>query len=64
VQDINPGNAASDPQDLVAMNNKLYFSADDGTHGRELWDPFLRHRDRDPPGRLHPLRYAGADADC
>src|SRR5262249_48623312 len=29
----------SDPAFLVAMNNKLYFSADDGTHGRELWDP-------------------------
>src|SRR5262249_1912356 len=39
VQDIRPGSAASDPTYLVGMNNKLYFSADDGTRGRELWDP-------------------------
>src|SRR5262249_6204727 len=39
VRDINPGSADSDPAFLVAMNNKLYFSADDGMLGRELWDP-------------------------
>lgn len=25
------------PQDIVVYNNKLFFSADDGTNGRELW---------------------------
>jgi ELWxxDGT repeat protein len=27
----------SKPQSLVNLNNELYFSADDGFHGRELW---------------------------
>jgi ELWxxDGT repeat protein len=39
VRDIYPGGVSSDPRDLVAMDNKLYFSADDGVHGRELWQP-------------------------
>src|SRR5262249_29165246 len=29
----------SDPDQLVAMNNKLYFNATDPEHGCELWDP-------------------------
>jgi ELWxxDGT repeat protein len=29
--------AASDPSDLVVLNDRLYFAADDGVHGRELW---------------------------
>ena len=36
VRDINPAGASS-PSDLVAVGNRLYFVADDGTHGRELW---------------------------
>ena len=45
VRDIYPGlntdgkPNSSFPSSLVAMNNKLYFTADDGVHGRELWDP-------------------------
>jgi ELWxxDGT repeat protein len=27
----------SSPAELTVFNNKLYFSADDGVHGRELW---------------------------
>jgi ELWxxDGT repeat protein len=34
---INPGVAASDPQGLIDVNGTLFFSANDGTTGSELW---------------------------
>lgn len=34
---INPGSAHSDPLFLMSVGNTLYFTADDGTNGRELW---------------------------
>lgn len=41
VSDINPGYAGSYPQNLAAVNDGgnglLYFAANDGTHGHELW---------------------------
>ncbi|RLC09673.1 MAG: hypothetical protein DRH43_07855, partial [Deltaproteobacteria bacterium] len=37
VKDINPGAGGSDPTGLTNLNNVLYFTADDGTNGRELW---------------------------
>lgn len=37
VRDIRPGAASSDPRSLVAFRNRVYFTADDGVHGRELW---------------------------
>src|SRR5262245_39891116 len=37
VADIFTGQPGSVPADLVNMNGKLFFSADDGIHGRELW---------------------------
>src|SRR5262249_43433902 len=39
VKDINPGIANSDPWHLTVSGGHLFFSADDGVHGRELWDP-------------------------
>ncbi|MBL6802816.1 MAG: hypothetical protein ISQ52_06955, partial [Synechococcus sp. BS307-5m-G38] len=35
--DINPGAAGSFPTDLLWLNQRLFFAADDGSHGRELW---------------------------
>ena len=42
VKDIYPGNTpsgpnASDPGDMTDVNGTLFFTANDGTHGRELW---------------------------
>ncbi|CAG0931907.1 hypothetical protein TFLX_02345 [Thermoflexales bacterium] len=42
VKDIAVPNSISDPNssypsELTAANNKLYFVADDGSHGKELW---------------------------
>lgn len=37
VKDIRAGDAASDPRELAAVGNLVYFSADDVSHGRELW---------------------------
>lgn len=37
VANIYPGNGGSSPRGFVATSDKVYFTADDGTHGRELW---------------------------
>ena len=37
VADINEGIDPSHPNEFTALGDKLYFSADDGVHGRELW---------------------------
>lgn len=34
---INPGISPSSPGDLTAVGNTLYFLADDGSTGYELW---------------------------
>ncbi len=36
-KDINPGPGSSFPADLLERSSTLYFTADDGTSGRELW---------------------------
>lgn len=36
VKDINP-TGDSNPKEFMKLNGKLYFSADDGSNGRELW---------------------------
>jgi ELWxxDGT repeat protein len=37
VKDINPGPNDSTPQGLAAVGSEVFFSADDGAHGAELW---------------------------
>ncbi|MFT3784974.1 MAG: hypothetical protein QM770_02250 [Tepidisphaeraceae bacterium] len=37
VVDINPGVGNSSPTDFTSTSNGLFFIADDGSHGRELW---------------------------
>ena len=37
VQPITSGLSSFDPQDLTAVGHLLYFTADDGVNGRELW---------------------------
>lgn len=35
--DLRPGPESSSPRDLIVATDRLYFTADDGIHGRELW---------------------------
>ena len=37
VQNVNPGSGRADPTDLISANGILYFAANDGTNGTELW---------------------------
>lgn len=40
-RDISPGPAHSAPLYLTSSNGRVFFSADDGVHGRELWSASL-----------------------
>src|SRR5436190_17162002 len=37
VKNINPGSAHANPSGLTNRSGELFFAADDGTHGTELW---------------------------
>ncbi|WP_426756271.1 ELWxxDGT repeat protein [Myxococcus sp. Y35] len=37
VKDIFPGPVPSQPESLTVVKDRLFFTADDGVHGRELW---------------------------
>jgi ELWxxDGT repeat protein len=37
VKDIRNGEQSSDPRDFTVIGDLIYFTADDGVHGRELW---------------------------
>jgi ELWxxDGT repeat protein len=37
IKDIRAGQNDSDPENLLVINNTLYFTANDGIHGTELW---------------------------
>jgi ELWxxDGT repeat protein len=37
VKDLNTNPGSSDPNSFAVVGNNLFFAADDGIHGRELW---------------------------
>ena len=37
VKDINPGTSSSGPKGMYVFGDKIYFSAYDPVHGREVW---------------------------
>src|SRR5262245_2341747 len=37
IKDVLPGLNGSNPQNLTVLGPTLFFTADDGQHGRELW---------------------------
>lgn len=37
IQDVSEGPSWSTPRELTVAGDNLYFSANDGEHGRELW---------------------------
>jgi LPXTG-site transpeptidase (sortase) family protein len=46
VFDINPGKSSSNPSGMTPLGSTLYFAANDGTYGIELWQslpPYNRH---------------------
>lgn len=67
-EDLNPGSASSDPTEITASEWNLadsaqlplwYFSASDGTHGREL---FVAYPDS-PPADVYDINPAAASSD-
>ncbi|MBW2537743.1 MAG: hypothetical protein JRI55_40025, partial [Deltaproteobacteria bacterium] len=38
VIELGPGTAGSHPDELTAMGGRLYFEANDGTAGTQLWE--------------------------
>ncbi len=53
--DINPGAGSSRPLGAFVFENRFYFTADDGTSGRELWAT-----DGTPAGTFRVLSLADA----
>ena len=37
LKNINPGSASSGPSEFTTIGNRVFFSANNGTNGRELW---------------------------
>jgi ELWxxDGT repeat protein len=66
--DLNPGSAGSDPTEITASEYNIgiiaqfpiwYFSADDGTHGREFFVGYLG----DPPPDVYDINPGAASSD-
>jgi ELWxxDGT repeat protein len=47
VRDINPGKSSSGPAQLAVQAQRLFFTADDGLHGREPWSMPIDNRSFD-----------------
>jgi large repetitive protein len=67
-QDLNPGRAGSDPADITPQVYNVgilaslpiwYFSANDGTHGREFFVAY----DNDPPADVYDINPGPASSD-
>jgi len=60
-KDINPGSGSSSPYNLTNINGTLYFTADDGTNGYELWKSdgtsagTFQLKDINPGGKLFSI---------
>lgn len=54
VADINHGQAGSYPKNFIVANGVLYFAADNGTHGEELWK---YDRKKNPPEMVMDIRF-------
>ena len=52
VKDINLGSVGSDPKELAVFNSRLYFQANDGTNGWELWE----YDDTNDPSLVKDIR--------
>ena len=52
VKDISPGRDGSSPEWTIDVGGTLFFVADDGIHGSELWR-VRRNRSRDRHGARH-----------
>ncbi|MFP2964136.1 hypothetical protein ACLEPN_42115 [Myxococcus sp. 1LA] len=37
MKDLRPGLAGSQPRNLTRVGSRVFFVADDGVHGAELW---------------------------
>lgn len=56
VHDLWPGPPSSAPQSLVLNGDRLYFIADDGIHGREVWSLALDRQGCEPHENVLCLR--------
>ena len=67
VKDIRPGTDSSEPQDLTMVDGTLYFGANDGSNGYELWKSdgteagTVLVKDINPAGSSTPSHLANVD---
>ncbi len=70
IQDIAPGDASSVPSYLIAVGHTLFFDADDGSSGEELWALPISRAGAPGPTPSIPLPhhvflpYAQSEASC